>query len=55
MFVVYVEDAKRKRHVARFADGHPAIFATAKEAFLWVIYRIAAHVGVAVHTAEWML
>jgi len=49
MFVVYQEDAKRRRKVARFADGHPAIFATAKDAFMWVIHRIAHHVDCAVY------
>jgi hypothetical protein len=49
MFVVYQEDAKRRRKVARFADSHPAIFATAKDAFMWVIHRIAHHVDCAVY------
>jgi len=49
-FVVYVEDAKRKRAVARFADGSPAIFWSAKDAFLWVINRLANNYGLQVTT-----
>jgi hypothetical protein len=52
MYVVYQEDAKRRKHVARFADGHPAIFASARDAFRWVIYRIAHHVGFTVAVSE---
>lgn len=49
-FVVYVEDAKRKRAVARFSDGEPAIFWSAKDAFLWVINRLAHNYGFQVTT-----
>lgn len=49
-YVVYVEDAKRRRSVARFADGKPVVYLSATDAFRWVIYRIAHNIGAEVRT-----
>lgn len=53
LWVVYRQDVVgRKPSVAHFADGCPAIFASAKDAFGWVIHRIANGIGCSARLTE---